>query len=123
MDMKRFETLVGKAVDGIPKPFLQYIENVVFVVEPWPDDETLDMMGIDDEYGLLGLYLGDPISERSIADLGKLPDQIALYQHPIEAYAEDTGEPVVKVIRDTILHEVGHYFGLSEEDLAEMGLE
>jgi predicted Zn-dependent protease with MMP-like domain len=123
MDMRRFEKLVGKAVDGIPKPFLQYIENVVFVVEPWPDDETLDMMGIDDEYGLLGLYLGDPISERSIADSGRMPDQIALYQHPIEAYAADTGEPVVKVIRDTILHEVGHYFGLSEEDLAEMGLE
>jgi len=123
MDARKFEALVGKAVDEIPETFLGYVENVVFLVEPWPDEETLDAVGAEDEYDLLGLYLGDPLSMKSFSDSGMLPDQVVLFQRPIEAYAKDTGEPLVKVIRDTILHEVGHYFGLTEEDLAAMGLE
>jgi len=123
MDRKRFETLVTAAVDAIPEPFLAYIENVVFLVEMEPDAETLADMGMEEGDDLLGLYQGDSLSARGVDHWGMLPDQIILFQRPIERESAETGHPVVRVIRDTILHEVGHYFGLSEEELAEMGLE
>jgi predicted Zn-dependent protease with MMP-like domain len=123
MDSKAFERLVGDAVDSIPEAFLRYIHNVVFLVEPEADDDTLEALGLDTPTDLLGLYQGDPLTARGVDDYGNLPDQILLYQHPIEQYARETGEPVLQVIRETILHETGNYFGLSDEELARMGLE
>lgn len=115
--------MVERAVDSIPEAFSKYLENVVFVVESEPDGETLANVGVEYPEDLLGLYEGDPLTERGADAWGMLPDQITLFQRPIELYAKDYNEPTVKVIRDTILHEVGHFFGLSEEDLARMGLE
>jgi predicted Zn-dependent protease with MMP-like domain len=123
MDPKRFETMVARAIDSIPDAFAEYLDNVVFLIEPFPDQETMEAMECIDEYDLLGLYQGDPLTTRGHDYLAPLPDHILLYQHPIELAAEETGEPIVKVIRDTILHEVGHHFGLSEEDLVRMGLD
>ena len=123
MDSKKFERCVEKAVDSIPEAFASYLDNVVFMVEPEPDRETLASMDMDHPEELLGLYQGDPLTERGFDSWGMLPDRIVLYQRPIELYSEDFGEPLVKVIRDTILHEVGHFFGLSEEDLTRMGLD
>ena len=123
MDRKSFERLVEKAVDSIPETFSRYLENVAFLVEDEPDGETLASLGMEYPEDLLGLYEGDPITERGADAWGMLPDHIILYKRPIELYAEDYGEPPVKVIRDTILHEVGHFFGLDEDDLKRMGLD
>jgi predicted Zn-dependent protease with MMP-like domain len=123
MDRKRFEKLVSSAIDTIPDPFLEYIENVVFLVEDDPDPDLLAEMGLEEGDDLLGLYQGDPLTARGVDNWGMLPDQIILFQRPIERETEETGIPVLRVIRDTILHEVGHYFGFSEEDLERMGLE
>lgn len=123
MHFRRFERLVEDAVAIIPEAFQEYLDNVVFVVEPHADEETLTAMGIASPDDLLGLYQGDPLTDRGADAWGMLPDRILLYQRAIELYAEDYGQPVVEVIRDTILHEVGHFFGLSEEDLERVGLD
>lgn len=123
MSQKEFERQVEEAIRSIPEEFSRYLENVVFVLEEIPDEETMDSMGIEAPEDLLGLYDGAPLSERGLDSWGALPDRIFLYRAPIELYAEDFDEPVVKVIRDTILHEVGHFFGLTEEEVARMGLE
>lgn len=115
--------MVEEAVHSIPEAFSKYLENVVFVVETEPDAETLANVGVDFPEDLLGLYEGDPLTERGADAWGMLPDRITLFKRPIELYAKDYDEPLVKVIRETIIHEVGHFFGLSEEDLARMGLE
>ena len=123
MDRNRFVSHVENAVETIPETFSKYLENVVFMVEHEPDDETLDSMGIEYPEELLGLYQGDPLTERSMDAWGMLPDRIVLYQRPIELYAAEFNEPLISVIRDTILHEVGHFFGLTEEELERMGLD
>jgi predicted Zn-dependent protease with MMP-like domain len=86
-------------------------------VEDWPDAETLQDLGIDDPLDLLGLYQGNPLTERSLEWGGGLPDRIVLYQRPIEHWARADGAAVAEVIRETLVHEIGHHLGLDEEDL------
>lgn len=117
MDSRAFERLVGNSVNTLPPRFRKLIENVAFLVEQWPDDETLEDMGFDSPYDLLGLYRGVPLEERGFAYGNQLPDTISIYQKPIEAYCEDTGEDITVVIKETVIHEVGHYFSLSDEEM------
>ena len=121
--MDEFEHKVALAVDSIPVEFSAHIGNLAFIVEVEPDPELLWDMGIEDADELLGLYQGDPLTARGADHWGALPDQIILFKRAIEKESEESGLPVETVIRETILHEVGHYFGLDEEELAEMGLE
>lgn len=120
MDREHFEQLVEDAFDALPSEILGYVDNVVFLVEDWPDRETLDSLGIGHREGLLGLYQGYPLSERSTSFAGTLPDRIVLYQKPIERHAVRRRMEVVEVIRGTLIHEVGHHFGLSETQLARL---
>jgi len=117
VNRRRFEELVEEAIASLPEELFGFVDNVVFLVEDWPDFETLDAMGIEEQDGLLGLYQGHPLSERSTELTGTLPDRVVLYQRPIERHSRAEGVPVVEVIRDTLLHEVGHHFGLSEAEL------
>ena len=118
MERRRFEKLAEEAFDALPGELLGYVDNVVFVVEDWPDEETLGALEIEDRYGLLGLYQGVSLAERSVEMSGVLPDRILLYQRPIEYWAKEDGLDVFDVIYDTLLHEIGHHFGLDEEELA-----
>jgi len=118
MERRWFEQLTEKAFDALPDELLGYVDNVVFVVEDWPDGETLRDLEIEDRYGLLGLYQGVSLAERSVEMSGVLPDRILLYQRPIEYWAREDGLDVYDVIYDTLLHEIGHHFGLDEEELA-----
>lgn len=120
MDRARFERLVEDAFEELPEGILGYVDNAVFLVEDWPDRETLDSLGIRERDGLLGLYQGHPLDERSIEWSGMLPDRIVLYQRPIERHAAWERLPVADVIRDTLIHEVGHHFGLDDDELAEL---
>jgi len=117
-----FERLVAQAVESLPPTFLTRLENVDVVVEEEPTEEDLELAGIEPGSTLLGLYHGVPQSQRGPWYGNLLPDRIVIYQRPIEAVARDRRE-IRKEIRITIMHEIGHYFGLAEDDLADAGYE
>ena len=117
-----FERLVAQAVESLPPTFLTRLENVDVVVEEEPTEEDLELAGIEPGSTLLGLYHGVPQSQRGPWYGNLLPDRIVIYQRPIEAVARDRRE-IRKEIRITIIHEIGHYFGLAEDDLADAGYE
>jgi predicted Zn-dependent protease with MMP-like domain len=114
-----FERLVAEAVALIPKRFRREIKNLVLVVEDAPSLELLDEMEIEPPDTLYGLYQGTPLTERGWVHGNQLPDRITLYKEPIEADCEDEDE-VRAVIGETLIHEVGHYFGMSEEQIEEI---
>jgi predicted Zn-dependent protease with MMP-like domain len=117
MRRKDFVRLVERTIARIPQEFLAQVENLSFQVEDWADDDTLEEVGFDDPRELLGFYRGWPLSERT-HDYGScLPDVITIYQAAVEEYAAETGDPLQKVVRETIIHELAHYFGFSEEEM------
>lgn len=119
MTRAEFERLVAEAVALIPKRFRKEIQNLALVVEDAPSLELLDEMDIEPPDSLYGLYQGTPLTERTWAHGNQLPDRITLYQQPIEADCEDEDE-VRAVIGETLIHEVGHFFGMSEEQIEEI---
>lgn len=118
---ERFREIVAQAMDGIPEALHQRIENVAVVVEDEPDDETLLDLGLDPETETLyGVYQGTPISERGATFGNALPDRIVIYYLPLtEDFADDYH--LRREIRRTVIHEIGHYFGLSDRELRGMG--
>ncbi len=116
MNRRRFEALVDRAMQRLPRGFRDRIANVVVVVEDWPDDDTLDEMGIEPPDTLYGLYRGVDLTQRDSAYGNVLPDTITIYQGPIEEDCADEAE-MAEVIRETVIHEVGHYFGLDDETM------
>jgi predicted Zn-dependent protease with MMP-like domain len=119
MTRERFERLVVEAVALIPKRFRREMKNLALVVEDEPTAALLDEMEIEPPDSLYGLYQGTPLPERSWAHGNTLPDSVTLFQKPIEEDCEDEDE-VRAVIGETLIHEVGHYFGLSEEEIEEI---
>lgn len=118
----RFERLVQRALDRLPPEFQDHLENVSLVIADAPDRELLESMGYDpDDPGdtLFGLYEGVPLIERQHDDV-LLPDQITIFRRPLLEWA-DSEEEVVEEVRVTVLHEIGHFFGLDEERLDELG--
>jgi len=109
MDHQRFEELVVQALDGLPEAFREKLENVAIIVEDLPPEEP-KRDGL-----LLGLFHGIPRTEKSVYSSSP-PDRIFLYQRNIEAVCRSEAE-VRRQIRAALLHEVGHYFGLSEDEL------
>ena len=119
MTRARFEQLVAEAIRTIPPRFRDQLRNIAVIVEDEPPGALLDEMEIDPPDTLFGLYQGTPLTERSWDYGNALPDRIVLYQGPIED-ASDTEDDVVVSVGETLIHEVGHYFGLSEEELEEI---
>jgi predicted Zn-dependent protease with MMP-like domain len=114
-----FERLVTEAITLIPRRFRDEMRNIAIVVEDEPSPETLEMMEIEPPDSLYGLYEGTPLPERQWADGNRLPDRVTIFQQPIEEDCEDEDE-VRAVIGETLIHEIGHYFGLSEEEIEEI---
>jgi len=119
MTRAAFERLVLEAVTLIPKRFRSEIRNLALVVESEPSPELLEEMEVEPPDTLFGLYQGTPLTERTWAYGNTLPDRIVLFQRPIEDDCEDEDE-IRAVIGETLIHEVGHYFGLSEEEIEEI---
>ncbi len=114
-----FERLVAEAIDSIPRRFRDAMKNLAIVVEREPSRELLDEMEIEPPDTLLGLYQGTPLTERRWDYGNTLPDRILLFQGPIERESEDEDDLVV-AIGETLIHEIGHYFGMSEEEIEEI---
>jgi predicted Zn-dependent protease with MMP-like domain len=119
MTRARFEQLVAEAIRTIPARFRDNLRNLAVIVEDEPSDDLLDEMEIEPPDTLYGLYQGTPLTERAWDYGNALPDRIVLYQGPIEDASADDDELIV-TIGETLIHEVGHYFGLSEEELEEI---
>ena len=116
MTRRDFEKLVERALKRLPRPFKEKIENIAVVVEDWADEETLAEMGIDPPDTLYGLYRGVDITHRDSSYGNCLPDTITIYQGPIEEDC-DSRQDMAEVVRETVMHELGHYFGLDDEEL------
>lgn len=117
--MKRsdFEKLVLEALKDLPAKFKHKIENVEIIIEEWPSREMLSNMPKNRQNIILGLYQGIPFPRRGVMSYSNvLPDKIILYQKPLEALCRNEKELQTK-IRKVLVHEIGHYFGLSEEEL------
>jgi predicted Zn-dependent protease with MMP-like domain len=111
------EAIARRALMTLPEPFTGHLRDVVLLIEEFADDETLDAMGIEDPFDLTGIYEGIPLTDRSVDQSGTLPDKIRLFRRPILdewAGGEDTLEHLVAHV---LVHEVGHHFGLSDEDM------
>jgi len=115
MDRKKFEQLVERSLRRLPKKFLDALENIAIEVEAEPPDDVLDDLGIEDD-GLYGLYQGTPLTEREWNYGNVLPDRIVIYQGPIERDSRTDAE-VEEIVLDTVMHEIGHYFGFDDETL------
>jgi predicted Zn-dependent protease with MMP-like domain len=113
---RQFEALVDKALRKLPKTFRQRISNIAVVVEDWADAETLAEMGIDPPDTLYGLYRGIDLTRRDSSYGNVMPDVITIYQGPIEEDAADEQE-MAEIVRETVVHELGHYFGLDDETM------
>ena len=117
MNRTAFEQLVEKTLATLPTEYAGRLHNLVFLIEDWADPATLAEVGIDDPAELLGFYNGTPLTERSHDQIVPGPDRITLYHAAIELQASLSGLPVRQVIRETLWHEIAHYFGFSEEDM------
>jgi predicted Zn-dependent protease with MMP-like domain len=113
----RFRELVVEALDGLPDEWARRLDNVAVVVEEEASDADLAAVGInpDSSNELLGLYQGVPLDERGVF-YSALPDRIVIYRGPILRLARSQ-QDVLRMVRETVLHELGHHFGLKEEDL------
>ena len=113
---KEFELLVERSLRRLPRRFRERLQNIAVVVEDWADDETLDDMGIEPPDTLYGLYRGTDLTRRDTNYGNVLPDVITIYQGPIEEDAADEAE-MAEIVRETVMHELGHYFGLDDDTM------
>jgi predicted Zn-dependent protease with MMP-like domain len=120
MTRDEFKKLVQEAIDSIPRRFSDAIDNVAIVIEERPSPDVLAEMEMDPDEGLLGLYQGIPLPERQWAHGNSLPDRITLYQREIEDECDGDDDEIVVAIGETLIHELGHYFGLSEDEIMEI---
>jgi predicted Zn-dependent protease with MMP-like domain len=119
MTRERFTELVEDALGEIPRRFRKAMTNVAVVVEDEPPPHVLEDMEVEPGDTLFGLYQGTPLPERGWSYGNTLPDRISIYQRPIEEACEDDDE-IRDCVAETVIHEFGHYFGMSEEEIEEI---
>ena len=122
MTREEFRELVEEAIDTIPRKFAREVRNLAIVIEDEPSDELLEELEMDpNEDTLLGLYQGTPLPDRfKFGYVNQLPDRITLFQNEIEDDADGDEDEIVIAIGETLIHELGHYFGMSEEQIMEI---
>jgi predicted Zn-dependent protease with MMP-like domain len=120
MTREAFKERVDEALASIPENFRDALQNIAIVIEQEPTAAQLSEVGLESpDETLLGLYEGTPLTERGWGHGNVLPDKITLFQGPIEDDSESEDDVVV-AIGETLIHEIGHYFGLSEEEIEEI---
>lgn len=115
ISMEEFGSLVERALDNLPEEFAELLENVAVTIEDEPDPEDLEALGMGEDEELFGLYQGLPLTERD-SFYHELPDRVVIYRGPIVRACESRRE-VIREVRDTVVHELGHHFGLSDEEM------
>lgn len=122
VDIDRFADLVAEALDSLPEEFRGRLENVQVDIQEWPTAEELEAVGLSrrDRHALFGLYHGVPMTERGVY-YAALPDHIFIFKGPIEAAVGPDEEAIRDQVRRTVIHEIAHYYGISDERLRELG--
>lgn len=116
-DAATFEALAVAAMSRLPEPFAQHLADIVIRIEEFADAETLADLEIESEWDLTGLYHGRPLTERSVWDSADMPPQVTLYRQPLLAEWCETGVTLQALVTHVVVHEIGHHFGLSDEDM------
>jgi predicted Zn-dependent protease with MMP-like domain len=116
-DAAQLERLGEEAIRRLPPEFRVHLTNVVLRIEEFADEEVLRELGIEDPFDLTGLYSGRPVGEQSSMVSGELPPMIHLYRRPLLDEWVETGVGLEDLITHVIVHEVGHHFGLSDDDM------
>jgi predicted Zn-dependent protease with MMP-like domain len=114
---EEMELLARAALSALPQPFIDHARHVVLKVEEFADEATLAELGLEDPFELTGLYAGRPLTEKSVEESGALPDTVVLYRRAIldEWIAE--GEELEHLVTHVLIHELGHHFGFSDDDM------
>jgi len=114
---EEIEEIARRTLDSLPAPFSGSLGEVVLLIEDFADDETLETMGIEDPFDLTGIYEGVPLTQRSVEQSGTLPERIRLFRRPILDEWAGGNDPLEHLVAHVLIHEVGHHFGLSDEDI------
>jgi predicted Zn-dependent protease with MMP-like domain len=117
---ERFDSILEKLIEQLPPHIQAMLEEVPLIVEDEPSDALLDEMDVDDETDLLGLHWGVALTHRSVEAPPAFPDRMMLFRGPVLRAAGHSLPRLEKQIRITLLHEIGHHFGLDEDDLARL---
>ena len=115
--IERLEALAAEALETIPEELKRHLGPLVIRVEEFPDEETEEEMELEDAFSLLGLYRGVALPMKSVSSPGGEIDMVFLYRRPILDYWCDTGEDLEHIVRHVLIHEIGHHFGFSDEDM------
>ena len=114
---QEIEAIARRTLAALPDAFRRHLGEIVLTVEDFADDETLKALDIESPFDLTGVYHGRPIGEKSSMESGAVPDRIHLYRRAIlDEWIED-GEDLTTLVRHIVIHEVGHHFGLSDDDM------
>lgn len=116
-DAAAIERLADAAISGLPERFRRHLDDVVLRVEEFADEDILKELGIEDPFDLSGLYSGRRVGEQSSMLSGELPAMIHLYRRPLLDEWAETGVSLVELVTHVIVHEAGHHFGFSDEDM------
>ncbi|MBY0511979.1 MAG: metallopeptidase family protein [Rhodospirillaceae bacterium] len=105
------------ALASLPEPMARMTEGVVLQVTEFPDDDVCEEMELETPFEIMGLYQGVSLAEKQVESSGSLPDMVFLYRRPILDYWCETGEDLNHIVRHVLIHEIGHHFGFSDEDM------
>jgi predicted Zn-dependent protease with MMP-like domain len=111
------EAVAREAYAGVPVELRRFVQNVIIRVQDFPDDETMEDLECESPFDLLGLYRGVDLTQKSVLDTPGDVDMIFLYRRPILDYWCESGEDLTHVVRHIMIHEIGHHFGLSDDDM------
>lgn len=111
-----FEKIVGEAMDAIPEKYYKHIKNVAFVVEDQPTMEQRHKLSLRGNQSLYGLYEGVPMTKRGAGYNLVLPDKITIFKLPIQ-YSANSLKELIELVKETVWHEVAHYFGLDHDQI------
>ena len=117
---RTFDSLVAQAITRLPEEIKSYLDNMLITVQPRPSRDLLDDLGLPPDAELFGLYTGIPLPERSMAEPPLYPDTIQIFQEPLESFCRSE-EQILEEIEITLVHEVAHFVGFSDDDLEDLG--
>lgn len=115
--LAEMEVLAHEMLAQLPEDFLKLCEGVVIRVEDFPTQEVMDELGAQSEFDLLGLFQGTGLPFQSVGESGRLPNMVWLYRRPILDYWAEHDETLGHILRHVLVHEIGHHFGLSDDDM------